>query len=198
MAYTADREAAAIAARAEAERGIELDPLDPAANMAMGRLALLDGRAEDGVVWLDRAVDLSPNFAKGHYSRAFLNVLGGHPEETRSGIGTAMGLSPLDPMMAPMRMIRGLSFVVEGDFAAAADQLTRSQRIARTHYLGLLGCIATCHLCGRDDEARYWLGVLHELRPDAVAEDYVRGLPFASTDLRQKMCDALCAMGLPR
>ena len=197
MVYVADRAAAARAAREAADRSIALDPLDPAANLAMGRLSLLDGRPEEGVVWLDQAVQLSPSYSKGHYSRAFLKVLSGQPEESRAGIGTAIGLSPLDPMMAPMRMIRALSFAVEGDFATAADQLAQSCRIARTHYLGLLGCVATYHLSGQPDAARHWAAVVRELRPDAAAGDYSGGVPFATADLRQKMQGALRDMGFP-
>ena len=197
MHYTADRNANLRAARAEAERSHELDPLDPAANMAMGRLYLSDGRPEDGVLWLDRAVDLSPSFAKGHYSRAFLNVLSGRPDQSRSGIGIAMGLSPLDPLMAPMRMIRGLSYVVEGDYAAAAEITIQSLGMARTHYLGLLGCVAYCHLSGKTEAARYWAAVLRDLRPDASVGDFSRGIPFADPDLRQTLGGALRAMGFP-
>ena len=197
MHYTSDRDANLRAARAEAERSHQLDPLDPAANMAMGRLHLFDGRPEDGVMWLDRAVDLSPSFAKGHYSRAFLNVLSGRPDQTRSGIGIAMGLSPLDPMMAPMRMIRGLSYVVEGDYAAAAENAIQSMGMARTHYLGLLGCVAFCHLAGRAEAAQYWAAVLRDLRPDASVGDFSRGIPFADPDLRQTVGAALRAMGFP-
>lgn len=197
MAYTPDRDASLRAARAEAERSYELDPLDPASNMAMGRLHLFDGRPEDGVMWLDRAVDLSPSFAKGHYTRAFLNVLSGRTDDTRSGISTAMELSPLDPMLAPMLMIRGLSYLVDGDFATAADHAIRSHRFAPTHYLGLLVCVAVCHLSGRAEDARHWAAALRELRPEAAAGDVLRGLPFARSGLRQKMQSALRAMGLP-
>ena len=197
MHYTSDRDANLRAARAEAERSHALDPFDPAANMAMGRLHLFDGRPEDGVMWLDRAVDLSPSFAKGHYSRAFLNVLSGRPDQTRSGIGIAMGLSPLDPMLAPMRMIRGLSYVVEGDYAAAADNAIQSMRMARTHYLGLLVCVAVCHLAGKAEATRYWAAVLRDLRPDAAVGDLARGIPFADAAVLQTLGGALRAMGLP-
>ena len=197
MHYTPDRDANLRAARAEAERSHELDPLDPSANMVMGRLHLFEGRPEDGVMWLDRAVDLSPSFAKGHYARAFLNVLSGRPDQTRSGIGIAIGLSPLDPMMAPMRMIRGLSYVVEGDYAAAAENAIQSQQMARTHYLGLLVCVAVCHLAGRTEAAQYWAGVLRDLRPDASVGDLTRGIPFADAAVRQTLAGALRAMGFP-
>jgi tetratricopeptide (TPR) repeat protein len=197
MGYVADRATAANAARAEAERSIELDPLDPAANLAMGRLSLILGRPEDGVVWLDRAVDLSPSYAKAHYSRAYLNVLKGSPVDTRLGIRTAIGLSPLDPMMAPMQMIRALSFVVDGDYATAADHFAQACRMARTHYAGLLACIASSHLGGRAEAARHWMAVLRDLRPDAAIGDLSRGVPFQSAETLAVMEGALRAMGLP-
>jgi hypothetical protein len=124
-------------------------------------------------------------------------VLSGHPGETRDGIGTAIGLSPLDPMMAPMRMIRGLSYVVDGNYAVAAEHAIQSQRIARTHYLGLLVCVAICHLAGRPDDARHWAAVLRDARPDAAVGDVSAGLPFANPEVRRKLEGALRAMGLP-
>ncbi len=67
MGYVPDRQAAVAAVRSAAEHSIELDPLDPYANAAMGRFHILTGRPDDGLIWLDRSVDLSPNYAKGHY-----------------------------------------------------------------------------------------------------------------------------------
>ena len=197
MHYTPDRAAAINAARAEAERSYELDPLDPAANMAMGRLHLFDGRPEDGVIWLDRAVDLSPSFAKGHYARAFLHVLCGQTAETRTGINLSMGLSPLDPMLSPMRMIRALSFVADGDYAAAAEQAVQAARTASTHYIGLLAATAICHLNGQPDQARHWAEALRERRPDASIGDFRKAMPFANADLRRTFQNALRAMGIP-
>ena len=197
MAYTPDRAAAINAARAEAERSYELDPLDPAANMAMGRYQMLIERPEDGVIWLDRAVDLSPCFAKGHYARAFLHVLCGQTAETRAGINVSMGLSPLDPMLSPMRMIRALSFVADGDYPAAAEQAVQAARTASTHYLGLLCATAICHLNGQPDAARHWAAALRERRPDASIGDFRKALPFANADLRRTFQNALRAMGIP-
>lgn len=65
MGYVRDHQAALAAGRFAAERSIELDPLDRYANAAVGRLHILTRSADDGLVWLDRSVDLSPNYAKG-------------------------------------------------------------------------------------------------------------------------------------
>ena len=49
---------ALTAVRFAAERSIELDPLDPYANAAMGRLHILTSSPDDGLVWLDRSARL--------------------------------------------------------------------------------------------------------------------------------------------
>ena len=46
MGFAPDREGAARDARAAAERSVELDPMEPAANFAMGRLPILTGQPE--------------------------------------------------------------------------------------------------------------------------------------------------------
>ena len=66
MGFIGDGAAAVADARVAAERSIELDPFDPSANFTMGRFPILNGQPDDGLVWLDRAVDLSPTYAKGH------------------------------------------------------------------------------------------------------------------------------------
>ena len=65
--------------------------------------AILTGCPDDGLDGLDRSAELSPNYAKGNCSRAFPQVLRSRTGEARTGIDMAIGLSPLDPLLAPMR-----------------------------------------------------------------------------------------------
>ena len=195
MGYEPDRAAALAATRLEAERSVELDPLCPYANAAMGRLHILTGTPDDGLFWLDRSLNLSPNYAKGHYSRAFLQVLCGRANETRQGIDLAFSLSPLDPLLAPMFFMRALSYGLDGDFATGADWAVRGARIADTHLSGLFGAIALCTLSGRIDDARHWAGVLRNTRPDATIGLYMQYLPFRDSDFRASMRSALLQAG---
>jgi len=195
MGYDPDRAAALAATRHAAERSVELDPLCPYANAAMGRLHVLTGTPDDGLFWLDRSLNLSPNYAKGHYSRAFLQVLCSRAKETRQGIDLAFSLSPLDPLIAPMFFMKALSYGLEGDFASGADWAVRGARIADTHLSGLFGAIALCTLSGRSDDARHWAGVLRRSRPDATIGLYMQFLPFQDSDFRTSMRSALLQAG---
>jgi TolB-like protein len=197
MRYTADRAAAVADARAAAERSFELDPLDPAANFAMGRLSILSGTPEDGLVWLDRAVDLSPSFAKGHYARSMIHVFAGRTAETRAGLDLATGLSPLDPLLAPMRGIRALALVMEDDHAAAADWAVRAAQTSSAHFVSVMCAIIACQLAGQTARTAHWVAVLRDRRPDARAAHFLNALPFADPAFRATVIAALKAAGIP-
>lgn len=196
MGYDPDRVAAMAATRRAAERSVELDPLCPNANAAMGRFHILSGAPDDGLYWLERSLTLSPNYAKGHYSRAFLQVLCGLSNETRQGVDVAMGLSPLDPMLGPMLIMKALSYGLDGDFATGAEFAVRGARIMDSHLSGLCGAIALCVLSGRIDDAKHWLGVLRAKRPEASINMYMQYLPFRDADFRASLAKALQRAGL--
>ena len=64
MHYTDDIAGAIGQARRFAERGLELDPLDPFVNFTMGRTYWLEGDLETSLGWLERATDISPHYAQ--------------------------------------------------------------------------------------------------------------------------------------
>jgi hypothetical protein len=66
MQYTPDLAGVLGQARRSAERGLELDPLDPFVNFAMGRTYWLEGNLEASLGWLERATDISPALCPGN------------------------------------------------------------------------------------------------------------------------------------
>ena len=196
MGYDPDHAAAMAATRSAAERSVELDPLCPDANAAMGRFHVLSGAPDDGLHWLERSLTLCPNYAKGHYSLAFLQVLCGLAIETRQGVDVAMGLSPLDPMLGPMFVMKAMSYGLDGDFATGAEFAIRAARISDSHLSVLCGAIALCMLSGRIDDAQHWLGILRARRPDASVSLYMQYLPFRDADFRASLHKALLRAGL--
>lgn len=197
MGYRQDREAALAEALLEAETGHDLDPLDPYANAAMGRVHILTGSPDDGLVWLDRSVGLSPNYAKGHYSRAFLQVLRCKTDDTRAGIDLAVGLSPLDPMLPPMRFMQAMSFAIDGDYQTGVALAVEAARTARAHFIGVMLAVALSELTGRPDDARHWARVVRQQRPDASIGLYLSSLPFARQGFAATLGAALRRAGFP-
>ena len=195
MGYVPDHQAALAAVRFAAERSIELDPLDPYANAAMGRLHILTNSPDDGLVWLDRSVELSPNYAKGYYSRAFLQVVRCQTVATRADIDMAIGLSPLDPLLGPMRTLKALSFGIDGDYATAADLAVLAARTATSHFRIVMAAVALCQLDGRTEAAARWARVVREVRPDPSITQYLKSMPYSDADFRNRVRSALHAAG---
>ena len=84
MHYTDDVAGAIGQARRFAERGLELDPLDPFVNFTMGRTYWLEGDLETSLGWLERATEISPNYAQGIYARGWTETLAGRASTAAS------------------------------------------------------------------------------------------------------------------
>ena len=71
MAYSQDKETERNLSRQCAERGMELDALDPFTNLIMGRSALLVRDFENSRSWFERSRNLSPNYAAAIYNSSW-------------------------------------------------------------------------------------------------------------------------------
>ena len=103
-----------------AGQSLMADDRDPAAHWAMGRALWLRGRHDQSVVELERAIDLSPNFALGHYTLAFVHSQAGDPQAAISVLRPLAQLSPFDPLLFGMLGARAMALVRLGRFEEAA------------------------------------------------------------------------------
>ena len=106
---------------ATAGESLLVDDRDPGAHWAMGRALWLRGSRDQSLVELERAVDLSPNFALGHYTLSFVHCQSGDPRTAIGSSDHARLLSPFDPLMFAMLATRALAHVRLGQFEEAAD-----------------------------------------------------------------------------
>ncbi len=194
--YTGAPEKSALNARRFAERSLELDPLDPFANLTMGRYFWLEGALESSFDWLDRALTLSPNYAQCIYSRAFTDVVSGNAASARSHVDDALQLSPLDPLLYGMRGVRSLSFVTEGDYENAAPWAEKAARSPGAHYLISMLAVIAHSLDGNDDKASTWADVVRGRKSDACAAQFFESFPFSDPETRERISGALARFGL--
>lgn len=198
MRYAPDRDRAIDRARAQADRSLELDPLDPFANLSEGRLHLLLGRPEDGRPWLDRSVQLSPSYAKGYYSRGFAAMLAGRTSDCLADMDRAIELSPLDPMLCGMQACKGVAFLAAGKHEEAVEWANRGARAPHAHIAMLMTAVATSQLAGDGSGVRAWKGVLGARYPGATLQQFFTVLPFTDPALRTLLGDALLSAGVPK
>jgi len=183
------------AARHHAERGLELDSLDPFANFTMGRSHWLTDDLDAAAEWLARATTLNPNYAQGFYSSAMTSMLTGNLAATEVGLDTALQLSPLDPLLYGMHGVRSQMFIQSGDYAAAARWGDRAAATPGAHYLIAMIAMVANGLAGRHDTAARWRQTVRQRKPDASAAHYFAAFPTRDIVSRSLIADELCRHG---
>ena len=196
LRYTPDVAAEVRSARRAAERGVELDPLDPFANFTMGRSFWLDGDLETSLGWLERAVALSPSYAQGIYARAWTHVLAGRGDVGRQDTDLAMTLSPLDPLHYAMEATRSLSHLVADEPAEAARWAEHAARSPGAHVL-IAVIAAAAHALNDDGErAAAWATNVRERAGAITQADFFRSFPFTDSATRARIARVLSALGM--
>jgi adenylate cyclase len=130
------------------------DPNRSAAHFAMGCLRRLQGRLNESRFSLQRAVNLNPSDARALRQLATTHIFLGEPSSAIPLVERALRLSPRDTDMASYYWALGLSHLLLGNAAAAADLLTQARsENPRAYYIHL--CLAGAHgLSGEIHEAR--------------------------------------------
>jgi DNA-binding SARP family transcriptional activator/TolB-like protein len=129
----ADRETEIARALEAARRGMLVDDRDPAVHWAQGRALWLRGMHDPSVQELARAVDLSPNFAQGHYSLAFVQAQAGDPHAAIAAADRSLRLSPFDPLLFGMLGARAIAMVRLGRFEEAAEAAVKAAARPNAH-----------------------------------------------------------------
>ena len=182
IGYTAEWGAERRLAREHAERGMELDPLDPFANLMVGRSAMLAGDMDGALSWFDRSVQLNPNYAMAIYIRALVNAIKGAGQESEQGAMKAIALSPVDPLHYAMLTTRALSHIVRGDYAAAIGWAERGARAPNAHVHNRLIAALACELVGDRKMAEYWTSEVRRLDSRFQVTTFFKAFPFDHDD----------------
>jgi tetratricopeptide (TPR) repeat protein len=182
-------------ARRFAQRGLELDAMDPFVNFTMGRTFWLVGDLEGGLPWLERATTLSPNYAQGIYARAWTETLAGRGVEGRQHVDLAMQLSPLDPLFYAMLGTRSFTHMVASEDAQAAFWAERAARSPGAHVLIAMIASAAHTLAGDESAAAAWAANVHERNPALTRDDFFRSFPIKSATVRTRISEALARRG---
>jgi tetratricopeptide (TPR) repeat protein len=116
----AERQPEVDSALKAAGQSLIVDDRDPAAHWAMGRALWLRGSYDQSFCELESSVDLSPNFAQGHCTLAFVHSQIGDPGTAIAASDQSRDLSPFAPMLFGMLGARAMALVRQGNFEEAA------------------------------------------------------------------------------
>ncbi|NGM88136.1 transcriptional regulator [Parapusillimonas sp. SGNA-6] len=156
-----------------AGQGLIVDDRDPAAHWAMGRALWLRGQQDQSLVELQSAVDLSPNFALGHYTLGFVNCQSGDAESAIAASDRSRHLSPYDPLLFGMLAVRAIALIRLGRIDEAADWAVKAAARPNAH-VHILAIAAQClALADRLDEARGFVALIHKVQPRYDIKDFL-------------------------
>jgi DNA-binding SARP family transcriptional activator/TolB-like protein len=162
-----------------AGQSLMVDDRDPAAHWAMGRALWLRGRHDQAIVELEQTIDLSPNFALGHYTLAFVHSQAGDPSAAIASSDHSRQLSPFDPLLFGMLGARAMALVRLGRFEEAADWGVKAAARPNAHAHILAIAALSLTLAGRLDEARTHLAAIHAMLPRYRVDDFLTAMQFA-------------------
>jgi DNA-binding SARP family transcriptional activator len=173
-----DREPQIEQAYAAAANGLLADERDPAVHWAMGRALYLRKRWDECETELMRSVELSPNFALGHYNLSFLRSVVGNPTVAIADADLSRRLSPYDPMLFGMLATRAMSLVRLGKFDEACDWAIKAA--ARPNAFPHIHAIAACTLALAGDlrQARTYVANARRTSPNYGLSEFLLTFPF--------------------
>jgi TolB-like protein len=195
LRQTDDMTGAILLARDCAQRGVDIDPLDPFVNFTMGRTYWLEGDLNRSFSWLERATSLCPNYAQGIYAQAWTEFMADINLDARQHVDLAMQLSPLDPLYYAMLSLRGLTHIAAGDAKTGAEWAERGARAPGAHALIAMIAAAAQALAGNDENARRWAAEVRSRNPALTRDDFFGAFPMKSESMRKRVTAALETLG---
>ena len=184
-----DRQRETNSAFDAAGRSLMADALDPAAHWAMGRALWLRGEDGSAVRSLDEAVRLSPNFAMGHYTLAFLHSQTGDPAKAVAAVDTSQQLSPYDPLLFAMYAARAFALMRLNRTEEAAEWARKAVQQPNAHVHVHAACALNLAAAGKIDEAKGLLTHIRQERPDYDISHFFSAFRMHS-DLEEVYCAA--------
>jgi len=162
-----------------AGRSLMVDDRDPAAHWAMGRALWLRGDQEQCITELERAVDLSPNFATAHYTLAFVHAQSGDANAAISFSDHSRQLSPFDPLLFAMLGTRALGLMRLGQHDEAAEWAIKAAARPNAHQHIMAIAALTLGLAGRLDEAEAYKAKIRERVSNYAMADFLAAFRYS-------------------
>ena len=174
----AAREAETARAFEAAGKSLMADDRDPAAHWAMGRALWLRGRHDASVFELEQAIELSPNFALGHYTLAFVQSQAGDAQAAIAASDCSRELSPFDPLLFAMLAARAMALVRLGRFDEAAQWAVRAAARPNAHpHIHAIAALSLA-LAGSLDDARACVAGILKTAPGYGLADFMAAFQF--------------------
>ena len=184
-------------ARRLARRAVQLDKDDATVLCHSGfALAHVASGLDDGAAFIERALQINPNFAFGWLASGRVNLWLGELDRAIAHLAQAMRLNPLDPRTFFMQHGIAHAHLFAGRHDEALSWAKMALRAQPDSHTVLRIAAASCALAGRDEEAKSLIARLLEIDP-ALRISNLPNVPYRHPEHPAKYADALRKAGLP-
>jgi len=162
-------------ARASAQRAVSLDPNEPMAHFALGRVHVFSGEPEMAIAEMQTAIAINPNDALAHYGLGQAYWYGaGEVERALPHFDTALRLSPRSPLRWLSLMLKGSALSMLGRHDEAITVCREACQFPDAGFLPRMHLAEALAEAGQMEEARAAVERAVEIQPDfSIA--YLRG-----------------------
>jgi TolB-like protein/class 3 adenylate cyclase/tetratricopeptide (TPR) repeat protein len=182
-----------------ARRAVELGRDDAFALCWAGyAIALVVGNLDDGIAFLDRALELNPNLARAWNLSGWARIWLGQPEIAIEHLERGMRLSPLDPAIHVTQTAAAHAHFYAGRYDEAFRWAGLALREQPDYQAALRIAAASAALAGRAKEARKACTRLRQLNPMLRVSNFRQTLgPYRRSEDLARQEEGLRKAGLP-
>jgi adenylate cyclase len=168
--FANDPEVSLEQAASAAEKALALDPRDPVAHFAAGRVHIFKHAHDSGIAEMETALELNPNSDRAHYCLGLALLYAGRPDASIPHLESAIRLNPRSPISWAYYDMLGRAFFNLGNYEEAAVCLYKATQQPNASFLPFVHSAATLGHLGRIDEARRMLAEGKKRQPDFSAD----------------------------
>ncbi len=178
-----------------ASKAVRLAPADPIARRNMGLGHTWKKDLDRGIIEMDRAIELDPNFSEAHAGRSYVLSFAGRPDDAIASLQTAMRLNPMYPDIWLHFM--GHAEFMRGDYEAVIAPLQRRIRLRPETDISRVLLASTLGHLGRIEEAQATWAEVMKINPGYSIKQKARVLPYKNPNDWNRFLDGLRKAGLP-
>ena len=193
-----DTAKAVASGRAAAEQAASLDPNEPVAHFALGRLHIFAGEVEMAIGEMQTAIAINSNYAGGHYGLGVAyHYSAGQSEQALPHFDAALRLSPRDPLRWVTLINKGSALRVLGHHDEAIAHCRQACQFPDTGFLPYMHLAAALAEAGQKSEAQAAVENAMQLQP-ALSISFLRSLYVGMHETPLKsVLDSLRKAGVP-
>jgi len=179
-----------------ARQAVELDHTDADSHAYHSNILWMCARYEHAVSAAQRALELSPNLARGHANLGCALLFSGHAKDGVGALKKSIRFDPYEPMLPSRMMLLAIAYYFMRDYEDAVKAAREAIYISPSYPLPYRWLAAALGQLGRTVEARRALDDAIAVSPGVFERYVARRVRWHRPEDHAHMVDGLLKAGL--